>query len=86
MAERRVTMTRKDGQGDILALCQAGTWWSPRKKSDAISDIENGRHTYYVNRAGYRSEIEVVNDPDGKYLRTDEDATSANNLDNLPDC
>lgn len=86
MADRRVRATRKDDEGDILALCNSGKWWSPRKKSDAISDIERGRLTYYVREAGYRTEVEVVNGPDGKYLRTEEDPTSDNNLDNLPDC
>lgn len=35
---------------------------------------------------GIRTEIRVVNGPTGKYLRTDRDQTSHNNLDDLPDC
>ncbi len=35
---------------------------------------------------GVRTEIRVVNGPTGKYLRTDRDNTSRNNLDDLPDC
>ena len=87
MADRQVTATGKDSDGDIIALCNSRQSWSPRAKADAISDIENGIHTYFVlwpNAS--RTEIRVVNGPTGKYLRTDRDDTTGNNLDDLPDC
>lgn len=86
MADREVRETKKDSDGDILALCDPGIFWSPRRKADAISDIENRIHTYYVPWTGGRTEIHVVNGPTGKYLRTDRDNTQKNNLDDLPDC
>lgn len=87
MADRQVTATRKDNDGDILALCNAGQSWSPRAKADAIRDIESGTHTYFVQWSDVgRTEIRVVNGPTGKYLRTDRDNTTSNNLDDLPDC
>lgn len=86
MADRRVTRSRKDGAGNITALCNPAEVWSPRASSLVIEDIEDERHTYYVNEAGWRADVRVVNGPNGKYLRTDADAQSANNLDNLPDC
>ncbi|WP_082552312.1 DUF3892 domain-containing protein [Methylobacterium sp. Leaf456] len=86
MADRPVTKTRKDWQGDITALCADGHSWSPRAKADAIYDIENGLHTYYVPWTSGRTEIRVVPGPNGKYLRTDRDNTTRNNLDELPDC
>jgi len=87
MADRAVRKTRKDRDGDILALCDDGASWSPRLKRDAIVDIETRIHTYYVPWTSGRTEIRVVNDPvKGKYLRTDRDSTSRNNLDDLPDC
>lgn len=86
MAERAVYKTRKDRDGDILALCNEGTTWSPRQKADAIRDIENGLHSYYVPWADGPTPIRVVNGPKGKYLRTDRDNTQRNNLDDLPDC
>lgn len=86
MSDRAVTKTRKDHDGDILALCNPEAFWSPRMKADAIQDIENNIHTYYVPWTTGRTEIRVVNGPDGKYLRTDRDSTSRNNLDDLPDC
>lgn len=86
MADRAVRKTRKDRDGDILALCDDGAVWSPRRKADAIRDIETGTHTYHVPWRDGRTEIRVVNGPNGKYLRTDRDSTSRNNLDDLPDC
>lgn len=86
MADRAVTKTRKDNDGDILALCGDGAIWSPRLKADAIRDIETKTHTYYVPWPEGRTEIRVVDGPSGKYLRTDRDNTSRNNLDELPDC
>lgn len=86
MADRRVTQSRKDRNGDIAALCNPTTLWSPRPKADVIGDIELGAHTYFVDEAGHRTNIHVVNGPTGKYLRSTADGSSKNNLDNLLDC
>jgi hypothetical protein len=86
MAEREVKQTGKDKDGDITALCNSGELWSPEKKDDAINDIENNIHKYYVFSFGARTYIHVVDGPNGKYLRTDPDSTTSNNLDDLPDC
>lgn len=87
MAERKVTQSRKDSDGDITALCNPGEYWSPRMKNDAISDIESRLHTYYVRQPGTeRADIHVVTVAGRKHLRTDPDAALSNNLDNLPDC
>ena len=87
MADRAVYKTGKNADGDITALCSEGELWSPRSKANAISDIENKVHTYYVPWKSGRTEIRVVNDPKkGKHLRTDRDNTTKNNLDDLPSC
>lgn len=86
MADRQVTHSGKDRDGDISRLCNPGMSWSPRAKVGAISDIESGLHTYFVMWGTQRTEIRVVNGPNGKYLRTDRDETTRNNLDDLPDC
>ena len=79
--------SRKDRDGDITALCNGSESWSPRLKADAISDIESGLHSYYVSWSdGKVTAIRVVNGPSSKYLRTDHDNTTRNNLDDLPDC
>ena len=86
MADRRVTATGKDSDGDITRLCNSGELWSPRSKADAVRDIETKTHSYYVDRAGHRSEVHVVTVGSKKHLRTNADKTSDNNLDNLPNC
>lgn len=87
MAKRYVRQTGKDKDGDITRLCNSGQFWSPRSKADAIQDIESGTHEYWVNWANYpETKIRVVTGTRGKYLRTDRDQTSRNNLDDLPDC
>lgn len=87
MAKRYVRQTGKDKDGDITRLCNSGEFWSPRSKADAIEDIESGTHEYWVNWANYpETKIRVVPGARGKYLRTDRDQTSKNNLDDLPDC
>lgn len=85
MADRRVTHSRKNRDGDITAIGTPGQYWSPRAKADAISDIELRIHTYYVQWPEKRTEIRVVDGATGKYLRTDRDNTTRNNLDDLPD-
>ena len=86
MADRAVYKTAKDTDGDITALCNSGEHWSPRSKSNAIYDIETNLHTYYVPWVSGRTEIRVVDGPNGKYLRTVGDGSTGNNLDELPDC
>ncbi len=87
MAKRYVNATGKNTQGDITKLCNAGQTWSPRTKADAIGDIDGGIHEYWVNWASSpETRIRVVQGATGKYLRTDRDTTSRNNLDDLPDC
>jgi hypothetical protein len=63
MEDRPVRNTRKDPDGDILALCNPGSYWSPRGKVDAINDIETGRHRYHVPWVSGRTEIGVVMAP-----------------------
>ena len=87
MANRQVLATRKSSDGDILAMCHPGEYWSPVSKDAAIRDIENNIHSYYVIVSGMKVDVKVINDTrKGKYLRTDPDKTTGNNLDHLPDC
>lgn len=83
---RKVIRTGKDRDGDITRLCNSGQTWSPRQKQDAIRDIESGVASYFVQWPEKATEVRVVDGPSGKYLRTDRDSTTRNNLDDLPDC
>jgi hypothetical protein len=60
MADRAVVQSGKDQDGDIIALCNPNASWSPRRKQDAIRDIETRTHTYYVPWQSGRTEIKVV--------------------------
>jgi hypothetical protein len=70
--------------GDITSLCGG---WGEASKTTAIIDIELGRHRYYVAGTGSTEvDVHVVNGNTGKYLRTDPDGSTVDNLDELPDC
>ena len=84
MAERKVTETIRDSRGRILALCNPGEPWSPRRARDALRDIHFGLHRYTATGGGRDAEVRVVAGPSGDYLRSDWDDTPANNLDDLP--
>ncbi|MDX6766873.1 MAG: DUF3892 domain-containing protein [Candidatus Methylacidiphilales bacterium] len=82
-----MTRTGKDKDGDITKLCNPQETWSPRHKADAIRDIETRAVVYKVAWTdGLVTDVRVVNGPTRKYLRTDRDTTTRNNLDDLPDC
>lgn len=83
MADRRVTNSGKDQDGDITALCNPNESWRRRSKADAVDDIKKRLHRYYVKSGSVETDIHVV---DGKHLRTDPDKTNKNNLNDLPDC
>ncbi|MCK4246034.1 DUF3892 domain-containing protein [Candidatus Bipolaricaulota bacterium] len=85
MADREVSSTGKDRDGDITKLCKSGELWSPRSKQGAIQDTNGKRHEYYVRWPEKRTAIRVVSRPTGEYLRTDRDNTTRNILDDLPD-
>ncbi len=83
---RRVTQTGKDKDGDIVKLCNPWESWSPRWVSDVISDIEQDDYEYYVKDGDEEALIRVIHGASKKYLQTEPDSSSKNNLDNLPDC
>ena len=90
MAVRRVRKTEKASDGDIQALCwqdSSEKWWKT-SKAVAIRQIEGHQHEYYVVGAN-RSRVNVITVPDGaggKYLRTEADSRTSNNLGELDDC
>ncbi len=86
MEDRQVTHVRRNDDGDIMALCHPGEPWSPREKEDAIADVDHHRSRYYIVYGGERTNIYVVDDPGGRYLRTVADWTESDDLQSLPDC
>ena len=85
MSDRQVTRTGKDIDGDITSLC-SDSWWSPISKAQALKDIDSKTHRYFVRTGFTEADIHVVKGTTGKYLRTDPDKTTVDNLDELPDC
>ncbi|HEY2410189.1 MAG TPA: hypothetical protein VGM29_03550 [Polyangiaceae bacterium] len=71
---------KKDKSGKIVALCNAGQGWSPRKTADVIKDISSNEWSYYVQELGRRSYVRLQQG----VLQTSADAPSGNNLSNLP--
>ena len=57
MANRRVTRTGKDPDGDITRLCGA---WGGTSKALAIREIGGGTHSYFVDAAGYHTSVRVI--------------------------
>ncbi|MBK7580181.1 MAG: DUF3892 domain-containing protein [Myxococcales bacterium] len=78
--DRRVTTTKRDRNGKIVALCHAGQPWSPRKATDVIRDINSSKKSYYVKEAERRTYVRVS----AGSLQTTTDEASENNLNNLP--
>lgn len=86
MIERRVTKIKKNKEGDIVALCNMGSYWSPRYLTDVMYDIEVNKFRYYVDwRNGKTTNVELIEGPNGKYLRTKREKANKNDLFELPE-
>lgn len=87
MADRQVTHAHRDDEGDILGLCWEGSdGLKYSSRSDVISDIESGTHAYSVEVEAPAVSVVVASRDGIKYIKTEADSTSKNNLDNLPAC
>jgi hypothetical protein len=81
--DRKVTATKRDRKGNIVALCNAEQSWSPRLKQDVLKDIRAGRKSYYVQQVARRTYVRALS---GGGLQTTSDTASDNSLDRLPVC
>jgi hypothetical protein len=81
--DRRVRAVKKDRKGNIIALCNAGESWSPRRTADVVKDIKHNERSYYIQEVGRRSYIRLH---DKGVLQTKQDAATENSLSNLPTC
>jgi hypothetical protein len=79
--DRRVRATKKDRDGNIIALCNPGEKWSPRRVADVIRDIQSNKKSYYVEEVPRRRYLRIVS---GGSLQTTADETSNNSLEKLP--
>lgn len=87
MADRQVTHAHRNEQGDILGLCWRGSdglMYATRR--EVIADIESSTHRYFVAEQAPAVFVLVRTGNGVKYITTEADSTSKNNLDNLPTC
>jgi hypothetical protein len=61
-----------------------GSGWT-KSEDTVISEIDGGAE-YYVEESGKRVDVVVMDDKSPRYLRTDPDETTQNNLLSLPTC
>ncbi len=78
--DRRIRLTKKDRKGNIVALCNPGQPWSPRRTADVIRDIQTNKVSYYVRESERPKYVRVVS---GALVSTAETG-DLNNLHNLP--
>ena len=81
--DRRIRGIKKDSHGNIVALCNPGESWSPRRVRDIVRDIRSAARSYYVEESGQRTYVRLLS---GGVLQTTRDARNANNLSSLPIC
>lgn len=89
MESREVTHTGKDDEQVITELCNPTSEWKSVSTGEAIKQIDDRTHKYFVAAGDQEVVIQVIDDEaklEGKYLRTVRDETETNNLDDLPDC
>lgn len=87
MADRQVTHAHRDDEGDILAVCWKGSdGLKYSARTDVINHIESATHRYFVAEQAPSVWVLVKSRNGVKYIATEADSTSKNNLDNLPAC
>ena len=91
MANRQVTNSHKDPEGDIIGLC--GPWYptttglSYENRATIVHHIDTGTHVYFVRVPGHGDvAVKAPTRYGRRYLTTHPDGTGRNNLDNLPTC
>lgn len=62
-----------------------GDGWK-HTSDDAIKNIENGTFNYYVAKGGHEVKVIVATRNGTKYLKTENDGDSPDNLLSLPEC
>jgi hypothetical protein len=85
MATEITCIVRDGSDPDNRIDSVGGSGWS-KPEDTVIAEIENGSETYFVDVGGNQVQVEVAEREGRKYLRTDSDQTTENNLLSLPDC
>lgn len=60
MGDRQVTSVGRNLKGIVTSL-RSDAWWSPVSTSEAIKDIEHGKHRYFLKVGSRKMPILVAN-------------------------
>jgi hypothetical protein len=88
MAQLQVTcITKRGGHNDPHERIQriGGVGWS-KSEDDAIAEIETGANSFHVSVGGRSIAVVVATRSGRKYLKTEPDDYSPDNLLALPEC
>jgi len=84
MGDYRITCRVIDRNGVILQVCIAGERYSITRVYDMI---ESGEHCFYTFAKGIRANVgKGISSTGRKFITTNQDGISENNLDELMDC
>lgn len=86
MAKQITCINKNDRQNKHERITHVGGdgWKITQQK--AISNIESGDESYYVNQGGKKVNVIVATRNGTKYLKTEADGDDPNNLLSLPEC
>lgn len=84
---RQVTCINKTNRYNPYERIQAiGGSWGKETQPTAVSQIEKGTHSYYVKVGLSDANVIVAIHNGNKYLKTNRDTTTVDNLLSLPEC
>lgn len=78
-------LSRHDRIKNIGGVNPDGSRWHLSEKA-AIGYIENGTYTFYTQGGGVTANVVIASHNGLKYLKTDRDSTTQDNLLSLPEC
>jgi hypothetical protein len=83
---RRVEYTGKDSSGRVTSLSGGpDADWDPVSVAEAVTQIQSGAATYFVEADSTMVPVRVVSGPSGPYLRTAPSTATVKSLTKLPD-
>lgn len=87
MADVQITCINKNPPDNTHeGITHVGNSQGKWTRSEVIGWIESRQHTFYTLSNGVRADVQVVNGPYGKYLRTFANGKPTDNLLSLPEC
>ena len=84
MADRKITKVRKNSYGVVTSL-GSDDWWSPVSRTEAIKDIEHGKHRYFLKLRNSEKPLTVLNGNGHKRLVIDPEKAPIEVVAELPE-